>query len=51
MWFAAKQPSSDEPCELVEAPSTMLRTARMLRRRVDRLDDFVTVVVSKPVSA
>ena len=50
MWFAAKQPSSDEPCELVEAPSTMLRTARMLRRRVDRLDDFVTVVVSKPVS-
>ena len=50
MWFAAKQ-ASDEPCELVEAPSTMLRTARMLRRRVDRLDDFVTVVVSKPVSA
>ena len=28
----------------------MLRTARMLRRRVDRLDDFVTVVVNKAVS-
>ena len=47
MWFARarRQGLGDEPCDLVEAPSRMLRTARMLRRRVDRLDDFVTVVV------